>query len=195
MYAPGKVIYVGGGNDAGSDLPTAAAEVIDLTEPTPSWRPAAPMQHRRRQHNATLLPDGTVLVTGGTAGAGFNDVSPGGPVHAAEVWDPATDTWTTLAAEAVDRCYHATALLLPDATVLSAGGGEFMVGPAPNAPADTHRDAQVFHPPYLFRGPRPVITSYPDELTAGGTFTVEATGPPVARLTLLRLGRSRTPST
>jgi len=188
MYAPGKVIYVGGGNDAGSDLPTAAAEVIDLTEPTPSWRPAAPMQHRRRQHNATLLPDGTVLVTGGTAGAGFNDVSPGGPVHAAEVWDPATDTWTTLAAEAVDRCYHATALLLPDATVLSAGGGEFMVGPAPNAPADTHRDAQVFRPPYLFRGPRPVITSYPDELTAGATFTVEASGPPVARLTLLRLG-------
>ena len=188
MYAPGKVIYVGGGNDAGSDLPTAAAEVIDLTEPTPTWRPAAPMHHRRRQHNATLLPDGTVLVTGGTAGAGFNDVSPGGPVHAAEVWDPATDTWTTLAAEAVDRCYHATALLLPDATVLSAGGGEFMVGPAPNAPADTHRDAQVFHPPYLFRGPRPVITSYPDELPAGGTFTVAATGPPVARLTLLRLG-------
>ena len=119
------------------------------------------MQHRRRQHNATLLPDGTVLVTGGTAGPGFNDVSPGKPVHAAELWDPATDTWTTLAAEAVDRCYHATALLLPDATVLSAGGGEFMVGAAPNAPADTHRDAQIFHPPYLFRGPRPVITSAP----------------------------------
>ena len=154
------------------------------------------MQHRRRQHNATLLPDGTVLVTGGTAGPGFNDVSPGKPVHAAELWDPATDTWTTLAAEAVDRCYHATALLLPDATVLSAGGGEFMVGAAPNAPADTHRDAQIFRPPYLFRGPRPVITTCPDELTAGATFTVEVTGPrrrPVDAPAARR--RSRTPST
>lgn len=187
MYAPGKVIYIGGGNDAGSGLPSDAAEVIDLNEATPTWRAAAPMHHRRRQHNATLLADGTVLVTGGTAGPGFNDVSPGRPVHAAELWDPEHDTWTTLAAEAVDRCYHSTAVLLPDATVLSAGGGEFMVGATPNAPADTHRDAQVFHPPYLFRGPRPVITAAPSELAAGAAFTVEVTGPDVARMTLLRL--------
>ena len=187
MYAPGKVIYVGGGNDAGTDLPTAAAEVIDLTAATPTWRPAAPMRHRRRQHNATVLADGTVLVTGGTAGPGFNDVSPGAPVHAAELWDPEHDTWTTLNAEAVDRCYHATALLLPDATVLSAGGGEFMNGPTPNPPADSHRNAQIFHPPYLFRGERPVITTAPAALTAGGTFSVEVAGPDVAKLTLLRL--------
>ena len=154
----------------------------------PRWRPATPMHHRRRQHNTTLLPDGTVLVTGGTGGPGFNDVSPGKPVHTAELWDPATDAWTTLAAEAVDRCYHATALLLPDATVLSAGGGEFMAGPVPNAPADTHRNAQIFRPPYLFRGPRPVITTAPSELTAGAAFTVEVTGPPVTGMTLMRLG-------
>ncbi len=187
MFAPGKVIYVGGGNDAGTDLPSAATEVIDLTEPTPTWRPAAPMHFRRRQHNATVLPDGTVLVTGGTAGPGFNDVSPGKPVHTAELWDPETDRWTTLNAEDVDRCYHATAVLLPDATVLSAGSGEFMVGPTPNGPADTHRNAQIFHPPYLFRGPRPVITTAPSELTAGATFTVEVAGPDVATMALLRL--------
>jgi galactose oxidase len=186
MYAPGKVIYVGGGNDAGSDLPTAATEVIDLTEPTPTWRPAASMQHRRRQHNATVLPDGTVLVTGGTAGPGFNDVSPGKPVHEAELWDPDADRWTTLNAEDVDRCYHATAVVLPDATVLSAGGGEFMVGATPNAPADTHRNAQIFHPPYLFRGPRPVITTAPSEIDPGGTFTVEVADQDVTTMALLR---------
>jgi galactose oxidase len=187
MYERGKVVYIGGGNDAGTDLPTAAVEVIDLTAATPTWQAAAPMRYRRRQHNATMLPDGTVLVTGGTGGPGFNDVSAGKPVHTAELWNPATGTWTTLAAEDVDRCYHATAVLLPDATVLSAGGGEFMVGAAPNAPADTHRDAQVFHPPYLFRGPRPVITAAPEELTFGCSFAVEVTGPDVAALTLLRL--------
>ena len=187
MYAPGKVLYVGGGNDAGSDLPTASAEVIDLTDPTPTWRPVASMHNRRRQHNATALPDGTVLVTGGTSGPGFNDLSRGKPVHTAELWDPDTDRWTSLNAEDVDRCYHATTVVLPDATVLSAGGGEFMTGSTPNAPADTHRNAQIFHPPYLFRGPRPVITTAPSELTPGGTFTVEATGADVASIALLRL--------
>ena len=187
LYEPGKVIYIGGGNDAGTDLPSAAAEVIDLAEATPTWRPAASMRYRRRQHNATLLPDGTVLVTGGTSGPGFNDVSPGKPVHAAELWNPTTGTWTTLAAEDVDRCYHATAVLLPDGTVLSAGGGEYMVGASPNAPADTHRDAQLFHPPYLFRGARPVVTAAPDELTVGGTFAIEVADPDVARVTLVRL--------
>ncbi|MBN9101799.1 MULTISPECIES: glyoxal oxidase [unclassified Pseudonocardia] len=185
-YAPGKVAYIGGGNDAGTDLPTAATEVIDLTATPPTWRAAAPMAFRRRQHNATLLPDGTVLVTGGTGGPGFNDVSPGRPVHTAELWDPAADTWTELAAEDVDRCYHATALLLPDATVLSAGGGEFMVGASPNAPADTHRDAQVFHPPYLFRGPRPEILDAPAEITPGEPFAVEAPG--ATTVSLVRLG-------
>jgi galactose oxidase len=188
MYQPGKVIYIGGGNDAGTDLPTAATEVIDLTDATPTWRPAAAMRFRRRQHNATLLPDGTVLVTGGTSGPGFNDLSPGRPVHTAELWNPTTDSWTTLAAEDTDRCYHATALLLPDATVLSAGSGEFMIGASPNAPADSHRDAQIFHPPYLFRGPRPVITAAPDEVTPGGSFPIEVADPDIATVTLVALG-------
>ncbi len=145
------------------------------------------MAFLRRQHNATLLPDGTVLVTGGTGGPGFNDLSPGSPVHTAELWDPATDTWTTLGAEDVDRCYHSTAVLLPDATVLSAGGGEFVVGTQPNSPADTHRDGQIFHPPYLFRGPRPGIASAPDEITLGDAFGVTTSGPAVTSAILVRL--------
>ena len=122
------------------------------------WRPTGAMKFRRRQHNATILPDGTVLVTGGTRGGsggnnGFNDLEPGQPVHAAELWNPETGTWTELATESVDRCYHATAVLLPDATVLSAGGGEYRPDNTnPNDPRDSHRNAQVFFPPYLFKG-------------------------------------------
>ncbi|MDD7920664.1 galactose oxidase-like domain-containing protein [Actinomycetospora callitridis] len=188
MYSPGRILYLGGGNDLGDDRPTADCEKIDLTAPSPAWEPAASMAFRRRHHNATLLPDGTVLVTGGTSGPGFNDLVPGAPVHSAELWDPGTDTWTTLAAEDVDRCYHSTAILLPDATVLSAGGGEFVIGVQPNDPADTHRDAQIFHPPYLFRGPRPAIDAAPDDLTPGQTFTLTTTGAPTDTVTLLRLG-------
>jgi galactose oxidase len=188
MYDAGKVIYIGGGNDLVTDVPTAAAEVIDLGANPPSWREIASMRFPRRQHNATILPDGSVLVTGGTRGPGFNDLSPGSPVHVAELWDPVTEEWSELAAEDVDRCYHGTAVLLPDATVLSAGSGEFAVGGSePNDPRDSHRNAQIFHPPYLFQGPRPEIASAPEEIAYGETFSLEISGPDIGKVTWIRL--------
>jgi hypothetical protein len=188
MYDVGKVVYIGGGNDGPTDVPTAAAEAIDLGANPPAWRAVASMGFPRRQHNATILADGSVLVTGGTRGPGFNDLSPGAPVHVAELWDPVTEEWQELAAEDVDRCYHGTTVLLPDATVLSAGSGEFDVGGGqPNDPRDSHRDAQIFHPPYLFQGPRPEIISAPEELSYGETFSLEISGPEVGKVTWIRL--------
>jgi galactose oxidase len=184
MYGVDKVIYIGGGSDAPppqkpSDPrpPTAAVEVIDLGKTPRKWREIDPMKFRRRHHNATLLPDGTVLVTGGTRGGGppdmgFNDLAPGQPVHIAELWDPVTKEWTELAAEQVDRCYHATTVLLPDARVLSAGGGEYRPGGKENPPEDSHREAQIFSPPYLFKGERPEISSAPNSVSYGQTFQV-----------------------
>jgi galactose oxidase len=194
-YAAGKVVYIGGGNDSGSNAPTAAAEVIDFNTAAPRWTPTAPMHHRRRQHNATILADGTILVTGGTRGGGgpdngFNDLSDGQPVHEAELWDPMTGNWTMLAAEDIDRCYHATAILLPDATVLSAGGGEYTPGGQPIPPQHVHRDGQIFSPPYLFRGTggRPEIETELDEVDFGSTFTIRVSGPPIAKVNAIRLG-------
>ena len=195
MYDVGKIIFVGGGNEQTTHVPSAAAEIIDLTTANPAWRPTALMHHPRRQHNATILPDGTVLVTGGTKGgggknAGFNDLTPGEPVHVAELWDPATGQWTELAAEQVDRCYHSTAILLPDATLLSAGGGEYRpdTTDTPNPPQDSHRNAQIYHPPYLFRGARPDLTSAPEEVTYGQSFTVGTPHPEeIGRVSWIRL--------
>jgi galactose oxidase len=78
-------------------------------------------------------------------------------------------------------------VLLPDATVLSAGGGEFTIGGEPNDPRDSHRNAQVFHPPYLFHGPRPKITSAPAEIAYGETFSLKIAGPDVGKVTWIRL--------
>ncbi len=191
-YAVGKIIYIGGGNDQDNGQPTDAVEVLDTTATPPVWRFTDPMAFRRRQHNATLLADGTVLVTGGTRGPGFNSLAPGAPVHEAELWDPVTGNWTTLAAERMDRCYHATAVLLPDGRVLCAGGGEYRPDnnvDEPNAPVDSHADAQIFSPPYLFKGDRPVITAAPAAVGYGETFTLGVDQPAaVDRVTWLRLG-------
>ncbi|MGH8571353.1 MAG: DUF7594 domain-containing protein, partial [Gammaproteobacteria bacterium] len=109
MYDNGKVIYTGG-----TLTPTATAEVIDLNAATPAWTSVAPMPQKRRQHNATLLPDGTLLVTGGSSSKGQNTND--GPKPAIN-WNPATNTWTTWATESRYRGYHSEALLLPDGRV------------------------------------------------------------------------------
>jgi hypothetical protein len=85
-----------------------------------------------------------------------------------------------LAAEDFDRGYHATAVLLPDATVLSAGGGE-------GGGAYAQRNGQIFYPPYLFRGPRPAITSCPDEVTYNKSFPIGVSGPEITSVVLIRL--------
>jgi hypothetical protein len=182
MYAPGKILYAGGG-----DPPTASAEVIDLNQPAPAWRTISPMAYPRRQLNATLLADGKVLVTGGTSGPGFNDQA--GAVHTAELWDPATERWTTMTGEDKKRTYHSTAVLLPDGRVLSSGSGEG--GGVPYASSEL--SAQVFTPPYLFNADgtlaaRPTITSAPSSLTYGQSFTVQTPdASSVGRGTLIRL--------
>jgi hypothetical protein len=81
-----------------------------------------------------------------------------------------TKTWTTMDREQIPRLYHSTALLLPDARVLVAGGGR-QNGRSQPDPAD-ELNAEIFSPPYLFKGPRPVITSAPAVLPYGSTIPV-----------------------
>jgi Kelch motif len=117
MYGRGKILIAGGSSGtAPGEIPHKSAEVIDLTVSTPTWRLVGSMAHRRRHLNATMLPDGQVLVTGGTSGEGVNNKNT--PVKAAEMWDPVTETWRTLASGVQPRLYHSAALLLPDARVL-----------------------------------------------------------------------------
>ena len=71
LYDKGKVLLVGGTTDApysGGSTPTATAEIIDLNGSTPTWTYTGSLSGPRKLHNATLLPDGKVLVTGGSRG-------------------------------------------------------------------------------------------------------------------------------
>jgi hypothetical protein len=178
MYDAGKILLVGGDGDTSSRTPTNTAEVIDLNAATPAWHSVASMVHRRRQQNATVLPDGTVLVTGGSSASGFDVAS--GAVYAAELWNPGANTWTTLASAAKYRGYHSWALLLPDGRVLTAGGQLNQTGAANGS------NAEIFSPPYLFKGARPTITSGPTSVSYGQTALV-GTSDTIAKVSWIRL--------
>ena len=82
------------------------------TAQTGTWSSTDPMGTARREHTATLLPSGKVLVAGG-----YN----GNYLASAELYDPATNTWSTTNPMGTARYFH-TATLLPSGKVLVAGG-------------------------------------------------------------------------
>jgi Domain of unknown function (DUF1929) len=193
LYDEGKVLEVGGSNPQDPDLDlregSNSAKVIDLRNG--QVRDTGAMQFGRRNQNATVLPDQTVLVNGGnTQGNG------GGRLQKeSELWNPNTDSFRLLASESIGRPYHSVSLLLPDARVFSAGG--YDVAPFPNINPDyrpSYKNAQIFSPPYLY-GPdgklaaRPEILEAPDQLGYDQAFTVRVGKPEqIGKACLIRLG-------
>jgi len=180
MYLPGKILKTGSARNPDYPAANAAttAYVIDMNQASPSWRAVPSMSAARTQHNLTMLPDGNVFLVGG---ATTSDVyATASAVKAAALWSPATESWTALAAMSEPRLYHSTSLLLPDGRVLVSGGGRF----GPDFPS-----AEIFSPPYLFKGARPTISSAPGVVAYNGHFSVGTPdGAQITSVALLRLG-------
>jgi hypothetical protein len=178
MYGDGKVLVIGGGRDG--QVPTNTAEIVDLNSPTPAWQYTSSMLNARRHANATLLPDGKVLVTGGSNSTSNNTAA--GAILPAEMWDPATGAWSIMASLTNPRIYHSTAVLLPDGRVLTAGGSK------PTGLSFGLNNAQIYSPPYLFQGTRPVIAAAPASIGYGTTFNVAtADAASIAKVRLVKL--------
>ncbi|MGZ4411105.1 MAG: galactose oxidase-like domain-containing protein [Gaiellaceae bacterium] len=169
MYLPDKIMKAGSYSNPdyfGSSTYQASPQtaVIDMSQANPTWRQTAPMSFPRTYQNMTLLPDGTVLASGGMTTSDGVDLTKA--VLPAEIWNPTTETWTTVASLTTGREYHSTALLLPDGRVLMAGGGQ-LPGRATNI-----NSAEIYSPPYLFKGARPTIGSAPSIVNYGSSFTI-----------------------
>ncbi len=186
VYDVGRTLVAGGGPSS------KTARVINTNRAKPRVSATSSMAFGRRQHNLTLLADGTVLATGGNStGAPLVDMN--GGVYNAERWNPATGKWTTLAAQAVTRQYHSTALLLPDGRVLSSGGG--ICGTCDQV-GYLAKNAEVFTPPYLFKkdgsgelAPRPKIAGAPGTISHGTSFQITTpNAASIRKVGLVRLG-------
>ena len=182
QYRPGKILKAGTWSDP--EFPgrqtTGRAVKIDMNAGSPAWVETGSMKYRRSYNTLTVLPDGKVLSTGGQRGTDGVDETTG--VLPAEMWNPDTDTWTTMASAHRPRLYHSSAILLPDARVLLAGGGAF--GTARN-----ESSGEIYSPPYLFKGARPTVTDAPHELHYGQSFTVDTPDAAnISKVSLVRMG-------
>ncbi len=183
MFAPGKILHFGG--------PTDTSVIIDVTGAEPVVTAGPSLSSARRWVNATLLPDGRVLATGGATIDNMGSADYIGDYeinNAAEVFDPRTGQWTVEATgSTVGRMYHSTGLLLADGRVLVAGGG----APGP----EYNLSAELYTPDYLLDGDgapvtRPTIdTVSATDLTPGQTITLGSTSTSgVSRVTMLKAG-------
>lgn len=174
MYAPGKILTLRKYN---------RAQVIDLNGSQPTATTAAGVGQDRYHGSATVLADGKVYVNGGSI---WSNVALG-VAYSGKIWDPATNKWTPSATAKKMRLYHSISLLLPDATVLTAGGGA--PGPA------TNLNAEIYSPPYLYKkdwtgtlAARPSITDAPTAMTWKQNFKVEVSTTGISRVTLVKTG-------
>jgi plastocyanin len=156
----------------------SSAEMIDLSSATPMWMALPNLKNPRSQQcTATLLPDGRVLIAGGTSSGGVLTAGK------AEIFDPQNPAagWVETPPMAHPRGYHSSAILLTDGSVLMGGDPQDAMGPTPH---------DRFFPGYYFL-PRPTITGAPVPVTVGygAPFIVNTLdAPSIAEVVLMRPG-------
>ena len=173
MYDVDKIAIVGA---------NAKIYVADLSAVSPTFTAVADVLSARRDGGMSVLPDGRVVITGGSTQ--FNVLSTA--VYVTEIWDPATNEVEQVESLALARLYHSTHLLLPDGTIWAAGGGA--PGPLKNL------NAEFYAPDYLYGADgtladRPVITAAPSNVDNGETFLVNVEDSSlINRVTTVRSG-------
>jgi galactose oxidase-like protein/fibronectin type III domain protein len=175
----GKVMIVGG-STTGTTAATAVVEIEDFNQGTstaPVLRTVASLNVGRKFVLPIILPNGKVVVFGGTSqGTSTNYV------YVPEMFDPENEAqgWVTLPAATVGRVYHGTALLLPDGSVWTASSTP--------SPCTNEYRTEIFKPSY-FSATRPTISGAPTVGDYGQSITIPTPNPSsISRVSLVGLG-------
>lgn len=175
MYGPFKVLSVRGNR---------IVQTVDLSTNPPVVTSLPNISKDRIWANATLLADGIVLVTGGS---GVENQLTDSDYQAVYINPYSGVSWPG-ASTSFPRLYHSAALLLPDGSVLTGGGG----APGPM----NELNAEIYYPYYLYLNDgsgnpasRPIIVSAPSTLQLGQQFSLTVgSNDQISRINLIRIG-------
>ncbi|MGV9905706.1 galactose oxidase-like domain-containing protein [Streptomyces sp. NPDC003388] len=177
-----RFLVIGGGGVGESKLSSRKTRLIDLKAKNPRFVDGPELEKGTRYPQSSVLPDDTVLVSGGSEdyrGRGDSDILQ------ARLYHPDSNSFTEVADPLVGRDYHSGSILLPDGRVMFFGSDPLYADAADTRPGRFEQRIEIYTPPYLYRGSRPSLSGGPRTIARGasGTFTsAQASGIKKVRL-------------
>jgi hypothetical protein len=165
-----RFMVIGGGGVGESKLSSRKTRLIDLKAKNPRFVDGPRLEKGTRYPQSSILPDDTVLVSGGSQdyrGRGDSDILQ------ARIYHPDSNSFTRVADPLVGRNYHSGSILLPDGRVMFFGSDPLYGDKANTEPGKFEQRIEIYTPPYLYRGSRPSLGKGPQTIARGasGTFT------------------------
>ncbi|MGW5036948.1 galactose oxidase-like domain-containing protein [Streptomyces parvulus] len=168
-----KYMVIGGGGVGESRLSSEKTRIIDLKADDLRFVDGPSMEKGTRYPQASVLPDDSVLVSGGSEdyrGRGDSNILQ------ARMYHPATNDFERVADPLVGRNYHSGSILLPDGRLMFFGSDSLYADKANTKPGKFEQRIEIYTPPYLYRDSRPDLSGGPQTIARGdsGTFTSRA---------------------
>ncbi|MFF9377776.1 galactose oxidase-like domain-containing protein [Streptomyces griseoluteus] len=163
-----RYLVIGGGGVGESELASRKTRMIDLRAPEPRFVDGPSLEKGTRYPQVSVLPDDTVLVSGGSEdyrGRGDSDILQ------ARIYHPDSGRFTRVADPLVGRNYHSGSVLLPDGRVMFFGSDPLYGDRANTRPGSFEQRIEIYTPPYLYRGSRPSLGAGPERIVRGGSGT------------------------
>lgn len=167
-----KFMVIGGGGVGESEKSSEKSRLVDLKDDKPEFKDGAALDKGTRYPSASLMPDDSVLVTGGAED--YRGRS-GSNILEARMYDPKAGEYKRVADPQVGRNYHSGSLLLPDGRVMIFGSDSLYADKANTKPGVFEQRIEIYTPPYLFRDSKPALTDGPKRIEHGesGAFTTK----------------------
>ena len=179
-----KFMVIGGGGVGESKLSSNKTRLIDLKDKNPHFADGPTLEKGTRYPQSSILPDDTVLVSGGSEDyRGRSDSD----ILQARIYHPDTNTFQRVADPLVGRNYHSGSILLPDGRIMFFGSDSLYGDKANTKPGKFEQRIEIYTPPYLYRDSRPSLSGGPQTIARGGTGTF--TSPQASAIKKVRLIR------
>ena len=163
-----KFLVIGGGGVGESPKSSNRTRLIDLKDGDPRFTDGPRLEKGTRYPQSSILPDDTVLVSGGSEdyrGRGDSDILQ------ARLYHPGSNSFERVADPLVGRNYHSGSILLPDGRVMFFGSDSLYGDKANTQPGKFEQRIEIYTPPYLYRDSRPSLSGGPQTIARGGTGT------------------------